>query len=95
MPDSVPIRVEVVYALPRRSWRAEVMLPDGACVADALAQADLGRQWPGVEVDPARVAVFGRPVKPGDVLHDGDRVELLRPLLADPKQVRRERALRS
>lgn len=88
------MRVEVVYALPRQSWRVEVVLPTGASVADALAQADLGRQAPGLEIDPLRLAVFGRAVKPGDTLHEGDRVEILRPLLADPKQVRRERARR-
>jgi uncharacterized protein len=95
MAEAVTMRVEVVYALPGQSWHAEVMLPEGACVGDALAQACLERQVPALEVDPARLAVFGRLVKPGDALHDGDRIEILRPLFADPKQVRRERARRS
>ena len=92
MAEDAAIRVEVVHALPDRSWRVDVVLPHGASVADALAEAQLERQVPGLEVDPGRLAVFGRAVKPVDTLHDGDRVEILRPLLADPKQVRRERA---
>ena len=95
MPEAATLRIEVVHALPRRSWRVQVMLPPGACVADALAMARLEQQVPGLEIDPAHLAVFGRLVKPSDPLHDGDRVEVLRPLLADPKQVRRERAKRA
>lgn len=95
MVEAALVRVEVVHALPGRSWRVRLELPTGACVADALALADLAQHVPGLEIDPARLAVFGRLVKPGDELHDGDRVEILRPLLADPKQVRRERARRS
>lgn len=94
MPEPGSLRVEVVYALPGRSWRVQVVLPSGACVADALAHADVGQLLPGIEIDPGRLAVFGRLVKPGDALHDADRVEILRPLLADPKEVRRERARR-
>lgn len=86
------IQVEVVYALPSRCWRFPVELPEGATVADALAAADPARHIPGLELDPQRLAVFGRPVTPESVLHPGDRVEILRPLLADPKLARRRRA---
>ncbi|KAA2286356.1 RnfH family protein [Arenimonas fontis] len=86
------MRVEVVYALPSRCWRFPLALPTGATVADALAAADPGRHIPGLVPDPARLAVFGRPAAPDTVLHPGDRVEILRPLLADPKLARRRRA---
>lgn len=84
--------MQVVYALPARCWTFAVELGEGACVADALAKAELGANLPGVAVDPARLAVFGRSVTPQAKLHDGDRVEILRPLEADPKQARRQRA---
>lgn len=86
------LRVEVVYALPDRCWRVEVGLPAGACVADALAAADLPARVPGLVLDDSMLAVFGRTATPDTALHDGDRVEVLRPLLADPKEARRERA---
>ncbi|WP_460457649.1 RnfH family protein [Arenimonas alkanexedens] len=84
------MRVEVVYALPDRCWRVELMLPAGARVADALAAVAV--QVPGWTRDDSMLAIYGRTATPNSRLHDGDRVELLRPLLADPKQARRERA---
>ena len=95
MTPGAGLRIEVCYAEPDRAWRIAVSLPPGATVAEALAAADLPAHVPGVVVDPARLAVFGRPVGLDDGLFDGDRVEVLRPLLADPKQARRERAART
>lgn len=86
------LRIEVVYALPARCWSVRVELPPGATVAQALAAAAMETKVPGLAVDAARLAVFGRSVTPGSPLHDGDRIEILRPLLADPKQARRQRA---
>jgi putative ubiquitin-RnfH superfamily antitoxin RatB of RatAB toxin-antitoxin module len=86
------MRVQVVYALPERCWTFTVELGEGACVADALAAADLAAKLPGVEVDPARLGVFGQTATLQTPLHEGDRVEILRPLVADPKQARRQRA---
>ena len=86
------LRVQVVYALPERCWTFELELPAGSRVADVLAQVEGQGGLPDGAVDPARLAVFGRTATPDTRLHDGDRVELLRPLLNDPKQARRERA---
>jgi putative ubiquitin-RnfH superfamily antitoxin RatB of RatAB toxin-antitoxin module len=89
---AAPLRIEVVYALPERCFSAAVELPSGATVADALRAAAMAERVPGLVVDPARLAVFGQAAAPQTPLHDGDRVEILRPLLADPKQARRRRA---
>lgn len=86
------VQVEVVYALPERCWRVPLTLPEGATVADALAAAAMESRVPGLVLDFARLAVFGQKAGPATVLHDRDRVEILRPLQADPKQARRERA---
>ena len=86
------VSVEVVYALPARCWRWPLVLPGGATVADALAAADVAAVVPGWVPDPAGLAVYGQPVALETPLRDGDRVEVLRPLLADPKQARRRRA---
>lgn len=87
-----PLRVQVVYALPERCWTFALELAQGATVADALAAADLSATLPGVAVDPARLGVYGQTATLQTPLHDGDRVEILRPLAADPKQARRQRA---
>jgi putative ubiquitin-RnfH superfamily antitoxin RatB of RatAB toxin-antitoxin module len=84
------LEIEIVHALPERAWSVRHVLPAPATVGQALA---LGLpDAPGLEVDPSRLAVFGRAVGLDSPLHDGDRIELLRPLLLDPKEARRRRA---
>jgi len=81
------ITVEVVLAWPDRAASRVLSLPEGATIAEAIAVAaiDGSAQCPAV-------AVHGLLAKPEQVLREGDRVELLRPLLADPKDNRRRRA---
>ncbi len=101
------VRVEVIQALPRACRTVALELDDGVTVADAVRAAlargafdagrvDSGRVDPGhvdpVRVDPGKVAIFGRAVPPTTVLSDGDRIELLRDLMRDPRDRRRERA---
>jgi putative ubiquitin-RnfH superfamily antitoxin RatB of RatAB toxin-antitoxin module len=81
------IRVEVVLAWPDRVESRQLELAEGATVADAIAAAAID----GSGNCPA-VAVHGLLAKGSQALNDGDRVELLRPLLADPKDNRRRRA---
>lgn len=80
------MRVEVVRAWPRRHESVTVELPPRTTVSTAVAAS--GFDLEGI----AAYAVFGERVAPDAVLHDGDRVELLRPLQADPKEARRLRA---
>jgi putative ubiquitin-RnfH superfamily antitoxin RatB of RatAB toxin-antitoxin module len=81
------MKVELLQAWPRRFQRRQVELPESACVADALRAAG----WEH-EPDVSGYAVFGVAAGLDTRLHDGDRVELLRPLQADPKEARRRRA---
>ncbi len=85
------IAVSVVCAWPDQVWRREIEVPEGSTVGDALATLP----WQAVTgLDPAtlRTGLFGRLVGLDEVLRAADRIELYRPLLIDPKQVRRERA---
>jgi putative ubiquitin-RnfH superfamily antitoxin RatB of RatAB toxin-antitoxin module len=82
------MRVEVVLALPREHRAVLVELPAGATVGDAVAASGLPLE--GVD----GYAVFGVRVAVDALLREGDRVELLRPLLLDPKDARRRRAAR-
>ncbi len=85
------ISVEVVYALPDRHWRVGLSMPTGATVAEALAMARMADRVPGLRPETLGLGIFGHKAEPGTVLADGDRVELLRPLRADPKEARRRR----
>ena len=81
------MRVQLVRAWPDRHEAAEVVLAPGACVDDALAA--VGWRLDGGFV---ALAVFGQTVAGDTRLHEGDRIELLRPLVCDPMQARRRRA---
>jgi putative ubiquitin-RnfH superfamily antitoxin RatB of RatAB toxin-antitoxin module len=80
------IRIEVIRAWPRRHASVTLQLADGATVADALAACGLPQE--GI----CGHALFGERVGRDAALNDGDRLELLQPLLADPKDARRRRA---
>ena len=86
------LAVELVRAWADRCERLELRLAPGATVADALRAGVAAGFEPAVQADAAQLAIHGRLATPASALRDGDRVELLRPLLADPKQRRRERA---
>ncbi|HET9047164.1 MAG TPA: RnfH family protein [Casimicrobiaceae bacterium] len=86
--------VTVVYAAPGVESVVRLALPDGAVLADAVAMSCLLDRH---ELDPRRLgyAIFGERATPATPLVDGDRVELTRPLIADPKDLRRQRAART
>ena len=86
------VSVEVVYAEPARQWLCKVTLARGACVADALDASGIRERVEGLVIDPQRLGIHGRRVSMEQLLEEGDRVEIYRPLLADPKEVRRARA---
>lgn len=86
------LKVEVAAVLPGRQQLVTLHLPVGSTVQDALIAANLSRVMPGLAIVPDRIGIFGRPCSPEQVLKDGDRVEIYRPLKADPKEVRRQLA---
>jgi putative ubiquitin-RnfH superfamily antitoxin RatB of RatAB toxin-antitoxin module len=90
MADSID--VEVVYALPERQEVIRLRLPEGSTVQQAVAASGLLQKHP--EIDPAvsKLGVFGKLSKADTPLRDRDRVEIYRPLIADPKEVRKQRA---
>ena len=87
-----PISVEVVVATRDRQELVALTIGGDATAADALARSGLAARFPEMNLDDSRLAVWGRPVAADHVLRDGDRVEVLRPLLIDPRDTRRELA---
>ena len=86
------ITVEVAYALPDRQELIEVELPAGATVLDAIERSGIPARYPGIELRSGWVGVYGKTVRLDTRLRAGDRVEIYRPLIADPKSVRQARA---
>jgi putative ubiquitin-RnfH superfamily antitoxin RatB of RatAB toxin-antitoxin module len=89
------IRVEVVYALPDKQYLREVTLEQGATVEQAIEASGLLQLRRDIDLSQNKTGIFSRPVKLGDRVEEGDRVEIYRPLIADPKELRRQRAERA
>jgi len=85
-------QVEVVFALPQQCWRHRVTLKAGMTAIDALRQSGLDQRYREVvgEGEPP-MGLFGRKIRPDHELAVGDRLEIYRPLTADPRQRRRAR----
>jgi putative ubiquitin-RnfH superfamily antitoxin RatB of RatAB toxin-antitoxin module len=86
------MRICVVLALPATEDLVELELTGGATVADAIERSGLAGRHPGLDFAQLRCGIWSRPCERSQVLRDGDRVELYRPLEADPKEMRRKRA---
>ncbi|WP_122096044.1 RnfH family protein [Rahnella sp. Larv3_ips] len=89
------IRVEVVYALPERQYLRTVKLEEGCNVEHALQASGLLELRKDIDLKKNKFGIYSRPVKLTDIVSDGDRIEIYRPLIADPKELRRIRAERS
>jgi len=86
------IEVEVAYALPQTQSVVILKVPVGTTVREAIARSGIAAQAAEGDWDAVAVGVFGRRVPLTTVLHEHDRIEIYRPLIADPKQARRKRA---
>ncbi|MFO1372736.1 MAG: RnfH family protein [Candidatus Competibacteraceae bacterium] len=86
------IRVEVAYARPDEQRITAVEMPEGATLEQAIIQSRIQEQFPEIQLKTAKIGVFGKLSKLSATLRAGDRVEIYRPLLADPKEVRKKRA---
>lgn len=87
------ISVEVVYALRDRQDLISLKVPEGATVQEAIEASGLLEKHPEIDLNDAnKVGVFAKLTPLTTPLHDRDRVEIYRPLIADPKEVRRKRA---
>ena len=95
MSASAKIVVEVAYALPEKQYLQRVTLQQGATVEEAIRASGLLELRTEIDLSKNKVGIYSRPVKLADVLQDGDRVEIYRPLIADPKELRRQRAEKS
>ena len=96
VPTHEPKQVEVVYALPDRQRVVMLELPvEGLTAAQAVERSGLLREFPQIAEHPLVLGIYGAVCAPDHALRAGDRVEILRPLRHDPRELRRERAAAS
>lgn len=86
------LSIEVIYAQAQRQELKRIKLPQGSCVRDAIEASGLLQIYPEIDLSKNKLGVFAKLAKPDALLRDRDRVEIYRPLIADPKEVRKQRA---
>lgn len=90
--STAKIRIEVAYATPDKQILLSIDVPVACTVAEAIDLSGIRKEFPDMEPDPIAIGIFSRKVSLDYKLHDGDRVEIYRPLVADPKEMRKQRA---
>lgn len=102
MADFDLITVEVAYALPHKQKIIALLVEPGTTALEAVKRSKISDYFPGLDVETAKMGIFGQSLgtkglESADkhVLHQGDRVEIYRPLTSDPKEARRKRAEKS
>lgn len=86
------IKIEMVYALPHEQTLLKLEVPANSTIADALRISGLAEKHPEIGLEKGKFGLYGKLSKTDTVLREKDRIEIYRPLLADPKEVRRKRA---
>ena len=99
MTDAELITVEVAYALPHRQQLIELQVPQGTTAFEAVQLSGIVGQFPEIDLESAKMGIFGQALgtkglklPKEHVLEMKDRVEIYRPLIVDPKEVRKRRA---
>ncbi|MGK0673672.1 MAG: RnfH family protein [Halothiobacillaceae bacterium] len=86
------IPIEVAYALPEQQTLLRLDVPEGTTAEEAIRRSGILDKHPEIDLGVNKIGIFARLVPGSRVLRAGDRVEIYRPLLADPKAVRKQRA---
>lgn len=86
------LNIEVVYALPERQTVLRIRVAPETSVLAAIEQSGIVTKHPEIDLLVNKFGIYSRPVKGSELLQDGDRIEIYRPLIADPKEMRKKRA---
>jgi putative ubiquitin-RnfH superfamily antitoxin RatB of RatAB toxin-antitoxin module len=86
------LSIEIAYALPQKQELVRLHLPPGSTVQQAVEASGLLAKYPEIDLKKNKVGIYGKLTRLDAELRDRDRVEIYRPLIADPKEVRKKRA---
>ncbi len=86
------LKIEVAYALPDEQSLLTLHVAPGTDIQTCIEQSGILRRHPEIDLNTNKVGIWSRTRKLNDEIRDGDRIEIYRPLIADPKDVRRRRA---
>ncbi len=86
------IHIEVVYALAHEQTLLKLSVPAGTTLIEGVRLSGITNKYPDIDLAKSKFGIFSKLSKADVVLRDKDRIEIYRPLIADPKEVRRKRA---
>ena len=86
------VKIQVCYALPEAATLIDLSVDEGRTLEQAIRQSGVLNRHPEIDLESAKIGVFGKLRKLSDAAREGDRIEIYRPLQADPKDSRRRRA---
>lgn len=89
------LNIEVTYALPEKQFLLSVKVKEGTTIEEAILASGIFALRDDIDLKKNKIGIYSRPAKLTDLVQDGDRVEIYRPLIADPKELRRKRAEKS
>lgn len=89
---SEKIVIEVAYAYPEKYFLKKLELESAITIQSAILQSGVLEKYTEIDLRENKIGIFSRPVKLTDLVENGDRIEIYRPLIADPKEIRRKRA---
>ena len=92
MDNTEKIIIEVAYALPSEQFLVAIDVEQGTTAEQAVKLSGVLEKFPDIDLTKNKLGIFGKAIKSDEVLRDKDRVEIYRPLIADPKESRRKRA---
>lgn len=87
--------IEVTYALPEKQFLLSVKVEEGTTIEGAILASGILALRDDIDLKKNKVGIYSRPAKLTDLVQDGERIEIYRPLIADPKELRRKRAEKS
>lgn len=90
--ESEKITVEVAYAYPDRYFLKKLTLDNATSIQNVILQSGILEKYTEIDLRTNKVGIFSRSAKLTDIVENGDRIEIYRPLIADPKEIRRKRA---
>ena len=86
------ILIEVAYALPKKQLIIPIKAKEGITAEEAIKLSGITKKFPEINLETNQIGIFGKLTQRNHVLRERDRVEIYRPLIADPKEIRRQRA---
>ena len=91
----IDVAIEVAYALPNEQVLIALTVPEGSTVEQAIELSGIKKRFPDTDFSTLKYGIWSRVVPVDQTVREGDRIELYRPLIADPKEARRARANRA